>query len=123
MPLISTVDDDDRLSLDIDNRGGRGIGNGNTFGMINSWRMRVTVHLCTSRGYSDRAEHLEIAAHALEIILVCITVHNRLRYDHFVALVYRECSFLSCLLHLCPSLCTFCGHKEATNRTLKIRNY
>ena len=112
-----------KLGEIIDNRGGRGIGNGNTFGMVSSWRMRVAVHLCTSRGYSDRAEHLEIAAHALEIIVVCITAHNRLRYDHFVALIYRECSFLSCLLHLCPSLRTFCGHEEATNRTLEIRNY
>ena len=50
----------------IDYRGG-GIGNSNTFYMENSWWMHVTIFLCTSRGCSDRDEHLEIAANALEI--------------------------------------------------------
>jgi hypothetical protein len=34
----------------IDSRGGEGIGNGNTLYIENSWRMRVMVYLCTSRG-------------------------------------------------------------------------
>ena len=46
-----------------------------------SWRMRVLVYLCTSRGCSDRAEHLEIAANAPKIIVVCIVTHNIIKYD------------------------------------------
>jgi hypothetical protein len=39
------------MRVGIDNRGGGGIGNGNTFIMENSWWMRGLVYLCTSRGY------------------------------------------------------------------------
>jgi hypothetical protein len=42
------------------------------------------VYLCTSRGCSDRNEHLEIASHAFEINVVWIGTHNSPRYDHFV---------------------------------------
>ena len=40
--------------------------------------MRVLVYLCTSiyRGCSDRAKHLEIAANAPEIIVVCTATHS-----------------------------------------------
>ena len=78
------------LSLTTDNRGGGGgIGNGNMFCMENSWQMRVLVYLCTARGCSDKAE---IAANALEIIVVCIATHNSIKYDHFVVLTYKEFS-------------------------------
>jgi hypothetical protein len=58
------------------------------------------VYLCTSRGCSDRNEHLEIASHALEINVVCIGIytHNSPRYDHFVVLTYKVFSFSFILL-------------------------
>ena len=103
------------------NRGGGGIGNGNTFVMENSWRMCVLVYLCTSRGCSDRAEHLEIAP---EIIVVCIVTHYlSIKYNYFVVLTHQKFSYLLLLLQLCLSLCTFCGHEQATKRTFKIGNY
>jgi hypothetical protein len=34
------------------------------------------VYLRTSRGCSDRNEHLEIACHALAINVMCIGIHN-----------------------------------------------
>jgi hypothetical protein len=51
------------------------------------------VYLCTSRGCSDRNEHLEIASHAFEINVVWIGTHNSPRYDHFVVLTYKVFSF------------------------------
>ena len=52
-------------------------------------------YLCTSRGCSDRAEHLEIAANAPEIIVVCIATHNSIKYDYFVVLTDKTFSYLS----------------------------
>ena len=58
--------------------------------------MRVLVYLCTSiyRGCSDRAKHLEIAANAPEIIVVCIATHNSIKYDYFVVLTDKTFSYL-----------------------------
>ena len=77
------------------------------------------LYLCASRGCSDRAEHIEIAANAHEIIVVHIATHGSIKYSYFVVLTHKKFSYL---LQLCLSLCTFCGHEQATNRTLKIGN-
>ena len=54
--------------------------------------MCVLVYLYTSRGCSDRAEHLEIAANAPEIIVVCIATHNSIKYNYFVVLIHKKFS-------------------------------
>ena len=85
--------------------------------------MRVMVHLCTSRGCSDRVEPLKVAAPALQIIVACIPALDSIKYDQFVVLTYKELSSPLASLQLCLSLCTFCGHRQATKRSLKIGKY
>ena len=90
---------------------------------VNARSMCVEVHLCTSRGCSDRVEPLKVAAPALQIIVACIPALDNLKYDHFVVLTYKELSSSLASLQSRLSLCTFCGNRQATKRSLKITKY